>query len=94
MKIKLNIVLFCNGGNRRPRFQKTFEDFKIDFDNLESLLSGSISMPIISINHTLSFKPRDWDRRNGILNTEAQMHSSECVAYQQSLTKDGWEEIR
>lgn len=93
MKIKFNIVLYCNGGVHRPRFQKLFDEFEITGFNLEGILNGSVSIPIISINHIVKFKPRDWDRRNGILNGQAQMHSSECRAYQDSLIQDGWTEI-
>jgi hypothetical protein len=93
MKIKFHIVLCCNGGGQRPRFQKKIEEFEITSENLESIINGSVIIPIISIAHTIIFKPRDWDRRNGILYGQAQMHSSECHAYQQSLLNDGWEEI-
>ena len=92
MKIKLHIVLYCNGGIPRPRFEKTI-DYEVCPNNFESVLSGSIRVLIDENAHDITFQPRDWDKQTEILNCQAKMHSSECKAYLNDLQKSGWQEI-
>jgi hypothetical protein len=76
-----------------PRFRKSIR-IEITGENLKSIIAGSITVPVGTGFHLVSFAYRDWNKKDNTLNGKAVMREVTCRAYTKDLHRAGWKKIR